>query len=228
MHTVSVFDLGITKYAEVLQFQEELFNHNIAAKLNNRPTNQSIILCEHDPVFTLGKSGNRSNILVSDKEMNADFYSVNRGGDVTFHGPGQLVIYPILDLDSFGFGLSKYIYLLEQTIIVSLANYGLTGERISEAPGIWIRKQYDYKIGAIGVKASRQVTMHGAAVNINTVLTYFSKIRACGLEGKKTTSLQKELNTDVNFQEYKTHFLSSFKDVFHVALHTSSRNEALK
>ena len=228
-------------------------------------------------MFTLGKSGKRENILVSDEEMNAEFYKVNRGGDVTFHGPGQLVVYPILDLDSLQIGLAQYIFRLEETVIESLKEYGLNGERIEDAAGIWIKgntkyeirntkcetrntkyeirntkqeipntkyqipntkqeirntkyqipntkyeirntneeiNKVDRKICAIGVKASRNITMHGIAININTDLSYFNKILACGLQGKETTSLQKELGKEIAIKDYKQLFLSTFKKVF--------------
>ena len=172
----------------------------------------------HPTVFTLGKSGKRENILVSDEELHAEFYHVNRGGDVTYHGPGQLVVYPILDLESLHMGLAQYIYNIEETIIDSLKPYQLHGERIENAAGIWLRNNngqpHDRKIGAIGVKASRNVTMHGLAFNVNTDLTYFDKIVPCGLEGKGVTSLQKELKHEVDFEEYKKHFLESFDRVF--------------
>ncbi len=211
MIQLKVIDVGLKPYPEVLQLQEELFNKNIEAKLNEQPTENYLILCEHEPVFTLGKSGKRENILVSDEEMNAEFYKVNRGGDVTFHGPGQLVVYPILDLDSLQIGLAQYIFKLEETIIESLNTYGLKGERVENAAGIWLGEN---KIGAIGVKASRNITMHGIAVNINTDLSYFNKIRACGLEGKGTTSLKKESGKEISMEDYKREFLKAFEKVF--------------
>ena len=241
MSSVKIIDVGLKKYLEVLQLQEELFNKNIEAKLNASATENYLILCEHEPVFTLGKSGKRENILVSDEEMNAEFYHVNRGGDVTFHGPGQLVVYPVLDLDVLQIGLAQYILQLEETIIESLKEYGLKGERIEDAAGIWLRKSdvrsqmsdvntshafasssdighqtSDYKVGAIGVKASRNITMHGIAININTDLSYFNKIRACGLEGKGTTSLQKELAREISLEDYKKIFVEKFCAVFSV------------
>ncbi|MCX6199035.1 MAG: lipoyl(octanoyl) transferase LipB [Bacteroidetes bacterium] len=221
MISFKIIDLGLAKYLDVLQLQEQLFNKNIEAKTNSASTTDSIILCEHEPVFTLGKSGKRENILVSDEEMNAEFYNVNRGGDVTFHGPGQLVVYPILDLDLLHIGLAQYIFLLEETIIESLKEFGLTGERIENAAGIWIRSSTfsksgtsERKIGAIGVKASRNITMHGIAINVNTDLTYFDKIVPCGLAGKKTTSLQKELGEEISMDEYKKIFITAFEKVF--------------
>jgi lipoyl(octanoyl) transferase len=227
MNSMRVLDLGLKQYTEVLQLQEELFNKNIEAKLRNESTENHLILCEHFPVFTLGKSGKRENILVSDEEMKAEFYRVNRGGDVTFHGPGQLVVYPIFDLDTLNIGLAQYIFNLEETIIESLKAYNLKGERIDGAAGIWLRDNYqlpitnyqsnatdDRKIGAIGVKASRNITMHGLAVNVNTDLAYFDKIVPCGLEGKGTTSLQKELQREVSIADYKKNFLAAFSKVF--------------
>ena len=217
-NAVYIIDKGLCPYQEVLRLQEELYNKNLEAKQNEQPTRNYLILCQHPPVFTLGKSGKRENILVSDEELHAEFYHVNRGGDVTYHGPGQLVVYPILDLESLHMGLAQYIYNIEETIIDSLKPYHLQGERIENAAGIWLRNNngqpYDRKIGAIGVKASRNVTMHGLAFNVNTDLTYFDKIVPCGLEGKGVTSLQKELKREVDFEEYKQFFLKSFDRVF--------------
>lgn len=216
MDTIITIDLGIRKYFDVLKTQEELFHKNIEAKLNGHSTENYLILCEHEPVFTLGKSGKRENILVSDEEMGAEFYQVNRGGDVTFHGPGQLVVYPILDLDNLEIGLARYIFLLEETIINSLEEYRLKGERIEGAAGIWLRTP-DRKICAIGVKASRNITMHGIAININTDLSYFNKIVACGLEGKETTSLSKELGKVLSIEDYMKVFVQKFCEVFSVS-----------
>lgn len=225
MISLKVIDVGLKPYPAVLQLQEELFNKSIEQKLNNEPTENYLILCEHEPVFTLGKSGRRENILVSDEDMNAAFYRVNRGGDVTFHGPGQLVAYPVLDLDLLHIGLAQYISNLEETVIESLKPYGLKGERIEGAAGIWLRgNNNDRKIGAIGVKASRNVTMHGLAVNINTDLAYFDKIVPCGLEGKGTTSLQKELGKEIAMENYKEIFIEQLCSVFAVNRHPSTVN----
>ncbi len=217
-NSIELIDTGLSPYQEVFAMQERLFLQNVADKENGNPTKNYIILCQHPPVFTLGKSGKRENILVSDVDLHAEFYHVNRGGDVTFHGPGQLVVYPILDLDNMHMGLAQYIRNIEEVIINSLLPYHLKGERIENAAGIWLRNNngtpHDRKIGAIGVKASRNVTMHGLAFNVNTNLSYFDKIVPCGLEGKGVTSLQKELNHQVSLNEYKLHFLQSFKQVF--------------
>ncbi len=214
MSKLHVLDIGLKKYLEVLALQEELFNRNIDLKLRNQTTKHYLILCQHEPVFTLGKSGKRENILVSDEEMNAEFYRVNRGGDVTFHGPGQLVVYPILDLENLHIGLAEYIHRIEETIIQLLNEFGVTGERIEGAAGIWLRGHIDRKICAIGVKASRNVTMHGLALNVNTDLSYFNKIIACGLEGKETTSLYKELNEEITMASVIEIFIHKFCRVF--------------
>lgn len=214
MNKLHVLDIGLKKYLEILALQEELFNRNIDLKLQNQTTQHYLILCQHEPVFTLGKSGKRENILVSDDEMNAEFYHVNRGGDVTFHGPGQLVVYPILDLENLHIGLAEYIFKIEETIIELLKEFGLKGERIEGAAGIWLRGVVDRKICAIGVKASRNVTMHGLALNINTDLSYFNKIVACGLEGKETTSLNKELNKEISMTNMIEIFIQKFCRVF--------------
>lgn len=215
---IHIIDTGLKPYHEVLKLQEDLFNKNLQSKQNGDATQNYLILCQHPPVFTLGKSGKRENILVSDADLHAEFYHVNRGGDVTFHGPGQLVAYPILDLDTMHIGLAQYILNIEEAIINSLLPYQLKGERIENAAGIWLRNNngtpHDRKIGAIGVKASRAVTMHGLAFNVTTDLTYFDKIVPCGLEGKGVTSLQKELYREVDFEEYKVNFIDSFSRIF--------------
>ena len=220
-NNIQIIDTGLKPYQQVLSLQEDLFNKNIEAKLKGEPTHHYLILCEHPPVFTLGKSGKRENILVSDADLHAEFYHVNRGGDVTFHGPGQLVGYPILDLDNMQIGLAQYIFNIEETIIQSLKPYQLNGERIEDAAGIWLRNEnstpHDRKIGAIGVKASRNITMHGLAFNVDTDLTYFDKIVPCGLEGKGVTSLKKELNQPITVEEYKLNFLDAFYNVFNAS-----------
>jgi len=215
MKFYKIVDRGLKKYLEILQMQEVFFHQNLEAKLNARATENRLLLCEHEPVFTLGKSGRRENILVSDSDMNAEFYRVNRGGDVTFHGPGQLVAYPVFDLDILRIGLAQYIFNLEEVIIFSLKKFRLKGERIEGAAGIWLRDNgTERKIGAIGVKASRNITMHGLAVNVNTDLSYFDKIVACGLEGKITTSIKRELGREISMEDYKQEFLAAFELVF--------------
>jgi lipoyl(octanoyl) transferase len=218
MTSVEIIDLGELPYQSVLARQEELFQKNLTAKELEQNTKNYLLLCEHPPVFTLGKSGKRSNILVSDEEMQAEYYHVNRGGDVTFHGPGQLVVYPIFDLDTFHIGLAEYIHQLEEVIIHSLRTFNLSATRLDGAAGIWLladeKHPEDRKICAIGVRASRHITMHGLAFNINTDLTYFYKIIPCGLIGKGITSLSTELQQPVTLADYKTVFLNSFCIIF--------------
>jgi lipoyl(octanoyl) transferase len=217
-------DTGQKPYLDVLALQEKWFNANIEAKVAGKATTNHLILCEHNPVFTLGKSGKRENILVSDEDMGAEFYHIQRGGDVTFHGPGQLVAYPVLDLDSLGIGVNQYIYQLEETIIQTLKHYSITGERIEGAAGIWLKAKpvtgmpaawaQDRKIAAIGARVSRMVTMHGLAINVNTDLTWFTKITACGLDGKGTTSIEKELGAKADMATFKGVFTEAFSRVF--------------
>jgi lipoyl(octanoyl) transferase len=212
---MEIIDLGLTKYITVLALQEELFRKNTDAKIRQQPAANYLILCQHEPVFTLGKKGKEENIIADKKELNAEYYHIDRGGDITFHGPGQLVVYPILDLDNIGMGLAKYISNLEDTIIQSLHPYNLVGERLENAAGIWIRdSKGDRKICAIGVKASRNITMHGLAMNVNTDLTYFDKIIPCGLQDKTVTSLKKELGAETDMEAYKRIFTDSFLKVF--------------
>ncbi len=210
-----LIDAGLKPYRGALQLQEELFNKNIAAKLVHQPTQNHLILCQHLPVFTIGKSGKKENIITGTDNLNAEFYQTNRGGDVTFHGPGQLVAYPILDLDTLRIGLAKYISNLEETIIQTLLQYGLKGERIKDAAGVWLHDEMgERKICAIGVKASRNITMHGLAMNVNNDLSYFDNIIPCGIADKGVTSLQKELKREVNFEEYKKVFVNAFAELF--------------
>lgn len=219
-------DTGLKPYQDVLALQEQWFNSNIEAKIAGKPATNHLILCEHNPVFTLGKSGKRENILVSDDEMGAEFYHIQRGGDVTFHGPGQLVAYPVLDLDSLGIGVNQYIYQLEETIIQTLKHYSISGERIAGAAGIWLKAKpvagmpaawaQDRKIAAIGARVSRMVTMHGLAINVNTDLTWFTKITACGLDGKGTTSIEKELGAKADMTTVKRVFAEAFSRVFSI------------
>jgi lipoyl(octanoyl) transferase len=212
---LEIIHVADKSYAEVLQMQQSLFDKNIEDKLAGEPTSNHLILCEHLPVFTLGKSGRRENILVQDNELKAEYHHINRGGDVTYHGPGQLTVYPILDLDTLHIGVAQYIFNLEQVIIDSLMPYGLNAERVENAPGVWLRnKGIDRKIGAIGAHVSRKITMHGVAVNVNTDLSWFSKIISCGINDKGVTSIKKELGEDVDFEDYEQKFMNCFLEVF--------------
>lgn len=216
MASIKLLDLGLMPYGEVLEQQEALFNSNLDQKLKEAATSNTLILCQHPPVYTLGKSGKSQNILVDRDNLNAELYQVTRGGDVTFHGPGQLVAYPIFDLDTLGISVSQYVYNLEEVIIRTIAQYGITGERIEGAAGVWIGagSPKARKISAVGAKVSRHITMHGLAVNVNTELHWFSKIVSCGLANMGVTSLQAELGKPVDMDDFKARLLTVWGQVF--------------
>lgn len=216
MQILNIVDLGEKPYGEVLAYQEQLFNANLDAKVKERATSNTLILCEHPPVYTLGKSGKSQNILVDRDNLNAELFHVTRGGDVTFHGPGQLVVYPVLDLDAIGISVSQYVYNLEEVIIQTIADYGLQGERIEGAAGVWLGAGTTRarKICAVGAKVSRHITMHGLAVNVNTELHWFNKIVSCGLANMGVTSLQQELQKPIDMAEFKQAFLMKWEAVF--------------
>ncbi len=183
------------------------------------PTENHFIFCEHPHVFTIGKSGNDNNLLVDKqflKKIQATVYHINRGGDITYHGPGQIVGYPVIDLEQFGIGVKKYIYQIEETIIRTLAGYDIEANRLDGATGVWldVQSQEVRKIAAIGVRVSRGVTMHGFAFNINTNLKYFSYINPCGFTDKGITSLQKELGRTVDIKEVKENLKNQFLEIF--------------
>ncbi|CAI8373948.1 MAG: Octanoyltransferase [uncultured Bacteroidota bacterium] len=212
--TIKIIDLGHKSYSESLEVQENYFNGTISLKRSNRktdnpqPTHNYLLWVEHPPVFTLGKSGKMEHLLV-DKEALAEkgieFYQTNRGGDITFHGPGQLVVYPIFDLDNFFTDIHKYLRFLEEAVIETLKEYGLNGSRSQGETGVWLEvgTPFARKICAMGVRASRWVTMHGLAFNINTDLSYFDHIVPCGIQGKGVTSLSKELGREIGLEEVK-------------------------
>jgi len=182
-----------------------------------------LILCEHPHVYTLGKSGDANNLLIQEsflKSINATYYKINRGGDITYHGPGQLVGYPIIDLESFKLGVKEYVHLLEEVIIQTLGQYNISATRLEGATGVWLDVSTPKvrKICAIGVRISRYVTMHGFALNVNTDLKYFSHINPCGFQDKGVTSMQKELGREMDMKEIKTQFNSQFSRIFRVSL----------
>jgi lipoyl(octanoyl) transferase len=231
MNTIQYIDLGRSEYGETWQKQELLMQEIISKKLlyqhmplEERPTTPGyLIFVEHPPVYTLGKSGEMHNLLINSAQLaekKASFYKTNRGGDITFHGPGQLVGYPILDLENFGLGLRQYIYSIEEVIIHALSQFGLTGARDEKAIGVWLDAGLPTarKICAIGVKSSRYVTMHGFALNVNTDLDYFRYIHPCGLVDKGVTSMEKELGESLDFDEVKKVVLSCFLSVFDASL----------
>lgn len=223
-------DLGVRDYKEVWDYQEALFKSILDLKIKNRRENTQIttpnylLFVEHPHVYTLGKSGDVSNVLLSEDELElkgAKFYKINRGGDVTYHGPGQIVGYPILDLDNFFTDIHKYLRFLEEMVILTLKEYGLSATRSDGETGVWldVGTPFARKICAMGVRASRWVTMHGFALNVNADLGYFDNIIPCGIKGKAVTSLNTELGvTQVDQEEVKlklkTHFLNLFEAQF--------------
>ena len=226
---VTFRDLGKINYKEAWDYQEKLFKEVVDIKLANRdlPDDQQVetpnylLFCEHPHVYTLGKSGSEDNLLLNDKglrDKEASYYKINRGGDITYHGPGQLVGYPIIDLDNFFTDIHKYLRLLEEAIIQTLDDYGVKAGRIKGLTGVWldhIEKKNPRKICAIGVKTSRWVTMHGFAFNINAHLDYFKNIIPCGIADKAVTSLDKELGKTMDFHEVsakvKNHLVNIFE-----------------
>ena len=226
-HITKYKDLGTIDYKEGWDYQEELFDRVVEEKKqtenghqdNNKATNY-LLFCEHPHVYTLGKSGEQNNLLISDEfleKINATYYKINRGGDITYHGPGQIVGYPIIDLEQFNLSVKKYIYLLEEAIIKTLRDYNLIADRMDNATGVWLDKNVQgkaRKICAIGVRASRYVTMHGFAFNINTNLDYFNYINPCGFTDKGVTSLQKELGKKIDLEETKKILKRHIQKVF--------------
>ena len=204
--------LGLIDYKEAWDFQEEIFQNTIAEKIQIRNgeteivTKNYLLFCQHPHVFTLGKSGSEDNLLLNESGLadnNANFYKINRGGDITYHGPGQLVAYPIFDLDHFFSDIHKYLRFLEQAVIDTLLEYNIVSDRVEGLTGVWIEGDTPRarKICALGVKSSRWVTMHGIGFNINSDLSYFSHIIPCGIDDKAVTSMQKELGRELDFEE---------------------------
>jgi len=226
METVIFEDLGRMDYQRAWDYQEQLLKENVRLKTEARadngvaPTTHRLLFVEHPPVYTLGKSGHMENVLLDDaamEERGAHFFRTNRGGDITFHGPGQLVGYPILDLERFRTDLGWYLRSLEEVGIRVLADYGIMGDRSPGETGIWIdpgMKGRERKICALGVRCSRWITMHGFALNVNTDLSWFGNIVPCGIADKQVTSLEKELGRRVDPEEVKTKWKDRFEEVF--------------
>jgi len=220
-------DLGKRSYKEVWDYQEALLKDNVqkkAAEETRASTINHLLFVEHQPVYTLGKSGYEENVLIGDEEMKErgiEYFHINRGGDITFHGLGQLVGYPILDLDKFRTDLGWYLRSLEEAIILTMADYGLKGERSKGETGVWLDPDIagrERKICAMGIKCSRWVTMHGFAFNVNTDLSYFGYIVPCGIQNKQVTSLEKELGYEVDFEMVKQKVRNNFEKVFDAQL----------
>lgn len=235
------------RYKDAWDYQENILQENVAIKTklreletgviapaasdqqpvtgNQQPaTSNYLLFVEHPPVFTLGKSGDMNNVLMSEAhlaKLGIDFFKINRGGDITFHGPGQLVGYPIFDLEKFYTDIGKYLRNIEEVMILTLAEYGLQGDRSPGETGVWLdpyKTGYERKICAIGVRTSRWITMHGFALNVNTDLNYFNMIIPCGIQGKQVTSLQKELGKAVDMNEVKEKVKRNFEKVFEVEI----------
>lgn len=227
---VALQDLGFKDYKETWDYQEALFKHIVDTKVRNRredaglETPNHFLFVEHPHVYTLGKSGDINNLLVDEQklaEKGATFYKINRGGDITYHGPGQVVGYPILDLDNFFTDIHKYLRFLEEMVILTLADYGLKGQRSKGETGVWldVGTPFARKICAMGVRASRWVTMHGFALNVNTDLGYFDLMIPCGIKDKAVTSLNVELGQkEVDMGEVKKKLLHHFTNLFEAEL----------
>lgn len=219
-------DLGLIDYKECWDYQEKLFlktaSEKTSARTENREahTENHLLFCEHPHVYTLGKSGDEKNLLLNESQLknkNATYYKINRGGDITYHGPGQIVGYPIIDLDNFFTDIHKYLRFLEETIILTLNDYGIESGRIEGLTGVWLDWKIPVKarkICAMGVRTSRWVTMHGFAFNVNSDLSYFNNIVPCGISDKAVTSLNKELGREMNMEEVKGKLKKHFAGVF--------------
>jgi lipoyl(octanoyl) transferase len=220
--------LGLIDYKKAWDYQEKLFTSIIDIKIRNRSLSKEdqeatpnyLLFCQHPHVYTLGKSGNPENLLLTDQELiekEATFYKINRGGDITYHGPGQLVGYPILDLDNFFTDIHRYLRYLEEAVIKTLADVGIDGGRINGLTGVWIdykRMKNPRKICAIGVKSSRWITMHGFAFNVNTNLDYFDYIVPCGIRDKSVTSISRELNKEVDMVKIEELIKNHLSELF--------------
>jgi len=222
-------DWGRIDYQEAWDKQEQVFNDTVALKMTNRvegtalPTNNYLIFCEHPHVYTLGKSGKPEHLLLDDRalaEKQATYYKINRGGDITYHGPGQIVGYPILDLDNFFTDIHLYLRTLEEAVILTLADYDIAAGRYEGYTGVWLDADNEKarKICAMGVRCSRWVTMHGFAFNVNADLSYFGHIVPCGIDDKDVTSMQRELGAPVDMEEVKTKLKAHIAALFHMEL----------
>lgn len=226
---VEVLNWGLIDYKIAWDKQTQLFQSVIDQKVANRslpnpsPTNNYLVFCEHPPVYTLGKSGKIEHLLVNERSLqnqNVQFFRNNRGGDITFHGPGQLMVYPILNLDNFFTDIHRFLRFLEECVIQTIAEYEIEGSRIEGATGVWLdaQKPTARKICAMGIRASRWVTMHGIALNVHTNLEYFKQIIPCGISDKAVTSLEQEIGHPINLKEIQQKFERHFERIFEAEL----------
>ncbi len=217
---IKFLDLGLIDYAETWEFQKQIFDKALEAKQKGQITENHLLFCEHPNVYTLGKSGDRQNLLVDDQwleDKGISCYQTDRGGDITYHGPGQLVGYPIFDVDNFNISVKEFVFDIETVLIRTIKHFGLHGERLEHATGVWIEagiKGKERKIAAIGMRIHNKVSMHGFALNVNTNMEYFNYIHPCGFQDKGVTSLQKELNREVDMTEVKYLFKKEFEIIF--------------
>lgn len=216
MKNIILTDWGTIDYREAWRRQEEIFDRQIDNKQNKLPTENNLIFCEHPHVYTIGKSGNSGNMLIDDGTV--PVYRTDRGGDITYHGFGQIVGYPVFDLESLGIGLREYITRLEEAVIRLLDDYDIEGGHYAEGTGVWIDTALPSKtrkICAIGVRSSRYVTMHGFALNVNTDLSYFGRINPCGFTDRGVTSMKKELGKNLDIDEVKQKLFKHIEEVFY-------------
>jgi lipoyl(octanoyl) transferase len=232
-HQTKFIDLGLVDYPKAWEYQTNLFNSILEVKSHNRTsaeedqrqTDNYLLFCEHPHVYTLGKSGNEENLLIKKEELStigATYHHINRGGDITYHGPGQLVGYPILDLENFFTDIHQYMRLLEEAVIQTLAEFNITSGRIKGLTGVWLDvddSKKARKICAMGVKTSRWVTLHGFALNVNTDLTYFDKMIPCGISDKAVTSMDKELGHTVDMEVVKSVLKKKLAELFNMHLY---------
>ncbi len=237
MKKVILQDLGVVDYLKAWDYQEKIFGGLLNEKSENRNREEAektilqnyLLVCQHPHVYTLGKSGSEENLLINSlqlQEKKASFYKINRGGDITYHGPGQMVVYPIFDLDQFFTDIHKYLRFLEEAVILTLKDYGLDAGRIDGSTGVWL--DWDNpkarKICAMGVRASRWVTMHGLAFNLNSDLSYFNNIVPCGITDKAVTSLHLELNQPIDEEEVKEKLVKHLQDLFEFEIIKKEKN----
>ncbi|MBC7936079.1 MAG: lipoyl(octanoyl) transferase LipB [Rhizobacter sp.] len=237
VETIIVKDLHLAEYEAAWKFQETLMQRNLQAKAGAAErdsvtgTQHYFLLCEHPNVFTLGKNGNINNLLISKEEQEKKqvaYFHINRGGDITYHGPGQLVGYPILDLEKFSTDIGLYLRNLEEVIIMTLKEFGISAGRSKGETGVWIDAAIPSKarkICAIGIRCSRWITMHGFALNVNTDLSYFDMIIPCGIQNKKVTSMEAELGSKIDLEQVKASICRNFEEVFECALMISAASK---
>ena len=219
MNTVFFKNLGLVDFKRAWDIQESLLREAIKNKRKNKQTKSFLLFCQHPHVYTLGKSGDVKNLLLNEdglKKHNANFYKINRGGDITYHGPGQLVVYPIFDLDNFFTDIHLYLRKLEEAVIKTLKSFKIKSGRIKDHTGVWVNHKSEKakKICAMGVKSSRWVTMHGLALNVKTDLNYFNNIIPCGINDKTVTSIENELNTSLSLKKVENEIIKNLFKVF--------------